>query len=182
MKYLNTITVKTVQDLGNHIQELKNLQTNPKVLTLNLVDTSGDFSLVSDIIEEIRENKIKLYVNATGKISGAGIILLAAGTKGKRKCTYGATLSFDNHKTDQKTQDLINVLEFGYKIDRNKLLSALNSDGVLSTNHTNLLKLCDRITFGGRRYSNPLIPKKATKKPSKKTKKQKNPTTEVNKA
>lgn len=182
MKSIKKITDTTVEELDNQIQELKNLPTTPKVLTLNLVDTCGDFSLLSNSLDELRKNKIKLHVTATGNISGAGIILLAAGTRGKRVCISSATLSFDNHKTDNKTQDLINVLETVNKIDRNNLLQSLNSEGVLNTNQIQLLKLCDCITFGGKKIPNPLIPKKATKKSSKKTTQQNDVNAEVNKA
>ena len=156
--------MKTIEQLDVKIQELKN-STNPqKTLHLNLMNTSGDVSIISSFLTELRKNKIKLHVSASGNLSGAGIILLTAGRRGKRECSLGTTISLKGHNTDTNTYGVIDILKNIYKIDTVKLLGSLDSEENLTVNNINLFKLCDRIAYGGRRMKNPLLPKKTTSK------------------
>jgi hypothetical protein len=158
------VSMKEIEPLNKKIEELKSSPITNKQIELNLTNTSGDISLVSPILTAIRKNKIKLHVSANGILSGAGIVFLAAGRRGKRESTYGTRLSFKDYTKDPNTVELLNVLKNIYKIDTDKLIASLGVDEQLDANNMNLLKLSDRITYAGRRINNPLIPKKAKTK------------------
>lgn len=147
---INKINPKSVQAISEEIEKVKNLEQKNRIIELTLINTDGDISLLSDLLKLLKTNKVKLEVKAQGVISGAGIIILAAGRRGKRVLSAGTTLSFKNFQSDSNTSLLIRILESNYKINAEKLKESLDSKGILGIHKAMQLNLIDKFEFAGK--------------------------------
>lgn len=103
IRELNVSNLSTQkEEIISTVQELARQEDQEKILNLKLLSTIGAIPEALEVIEKIHTSDVDLYIEASGEISPAGLLIACAGKPKHRKAHFSTIFKLKDNPEEGK--------------------------------------------------------------------------------